>query len=296
VSATVIRRYRLDDLRRFAAALGSASGLEPPRALALASHLLWFDAVGATSFGIETLPCWLEKIEAGSIDLSAVGKINAERPSLATIDGQNGIAPLVLEQAAEIAIEKARDTAVAFVRIAHLGGLVSAAPVVAAMAVRPVAGLVLGPGGLWSAAVPSQSGEPIVFDRGLASLAPGQIGAVARERAGRQVRPAKQRAPRLASPAPDGVGNWRGILVPEESWLVAAISLAELEPLSEFREQVGEWISSLTDGPGRVQPASWTDRHSEAHERGVAIAPPAWKKLKHWANRFAVAVPSPGRS
>jgi LDH2 family malate/lactate/ureidoglycolate dehydrogenase len=296
VSATVIRRYQLDDLRRFAAALGCAIGLEPARALALASHLLWFDAAGATSFGIQTLPCWLERIEAGSIDFSSLGKINTERPSLATIDGQNGIAPLVLERASELAIEKARDTGVALVRITNLGGLASVAPVVSAMAIRPVAGLVVGPGRLWSAAVPSAAGLPIVFDSGLAGLAPGQMAMEASARAGRHGRPAKPRAPRLSTPPPDGTGNWTRVLVPEESWLVAAVALAEIEPLSEFHERVGEWISGLTGGPGRLLPAPWTDRHGEAQQRGVAVTPSAWKELKQWASRFAVAVPSSGRS
>ena len=67
MSTTVIHRYRLDDLRRFAAALGAASGLVPLRALALASHLFWFDAAGAAIFGIGTLPDGWKRWRGGSI-------------------------------------------------------------------------------------------------------------------------------------------------------------------------------------------------------------------------------------
>lgn len=294
MSATVIRRYRLDDLRRFAAALGCASGLAPPRALALASHLLWFDAAGAASFGIETLPWWLEKIDSGSVDLTAQGQITAERPSMATIDGHNGIAPLVLERAAELAIEKARDTAVGLVRIRHLGGLGSTAAVVAAMAVRPVAGLVLGPGRLWSAAVPSPVGLPIVFDSGLAGIERRRSAAAAGSPAGRHGRPVKRAAPGLSSPPVDGAGNWSNLLLSGDSWLVAAMTLAELEPLSEFHDRVGQWIQGVAESPGQLRPAMWTDRHNEVHERGVGLAASVWKELKRWADRFAVVVPTPG--
>jgi LDH2 family malate/lactate/ureidoglycolate dehydrogenase len=293
VSATVIRRYRLDDLRRFAAALGCASGLAPPRALALASHLLWFNAAGAASFGIVTLPCWLERIENGSIDLTATGTVTTERPSLAMLDGHDGIAPLVLERAAELAIEKARDTAVGLVRITHLGRLASAAAVVAAMALRPVAGLVLGPGGVWSAAVPSSAGLPILFDSALAAIEPSRTGAGTAARAARHGASPKPAPVRLLPPPLDGVANWREVLVPEETWLVAAVAVAELEPLSDFHGRVARWIQGLAESPTRLLPASWADRHAEAHERGVTIAAPAWKELKQWANRFAVAVPSP---
>lgn len=294
MSATAIRRYRLDDLRRFAAALGCAGGLAQPRALALASHLLWFDAAGAASFGIETLPCWLERFESGSVDLTALGKINAERPSMATIDGHNGIAPLVVARAAEVAIEKARDTGVGLVRITQLGALGSAAEIVAAMAVRPVAGLVLGPGRLWSAALPSAAGLPILFDSGLADLETGRIAPVART--GRQGKSAKPSASPLSSPAVDGGGDWRSVLVPGDSWLVAAVALADFEPLSEFHERVGQWIQGVAGGAGPLVPATWADPHAEAHERGVVVSGPVWKELKHWADRFAVTVPASGRS
>src|SRR4051812_22334880 len=46
VSAAVIHRYGLEDVRRFATALGAAVGLTPARSAKLAAHLLWFDAAG----------------------------------------------------------------------------------------------------------------------------------------------------------------------------------------------------------------------------------------------------------
>jgi LDH2 family malate/lactate/ureidoglycolate dehydrogenase len=293
VSATVIRRYRLDDLRRFAAALGCGGGLATSHALALASHLLWFDAVGAASFGIETLPCWLERIESRKVDLNALEKISAERPSVATIDGNNGIAPLVLERAAELAIEKARDTAISLVQVTRLGRLGSAAAIVAAMAARPVAGFVLGPGRLWSIAIPSPSGLPVLFDSALAGLTRVNPAASGAARRGRSSRPAQPRARRLSSFSRDGTPIWSDVLVAEDSWLVGAFAVAEFEPLSDFHDRVGRWLVGLAENPDGLLPASWTDRYNDAHERGVTVTPAVWKALKSWASRLAVPVPEP---
>jgi len=135
-----------------------------------------------------------------------------------------------------------------------------------------------------------------VFDSELAGIEAGRTGTGTPARSRRHGGPPKPAMARLLPPPLDGVASWTGALVPEESWLVAAIAVAELEPLSDFHDRVGQWIQDLADSPGRLLPATWGDRHDEAHERGVAIAPSAWKELKHWANRFAVAVPSPGGS
>ena len=69
-----LAHYRLDDLRRFATALGTALGVPPTRAAELASHLLWFDAAGLADFGIATLPAWLERIEARGVEPAARGE------------------------------------------------------------------------------------------------------------------------------------------------------------------------------------------------------------------------------
>jgi LDH2 family malate/lactate/ureidoglycolate dehydrogenase len=303
VSATAVRRYRVDDLRRYAAALGCASGLAPAQALALASHLLWFDAAGAASFGIGTLPNWLQTIETRQVDRNVAGAVTRERPGLAILDGQKGLAPLVLERAAEVAVEKARDTAVGLVRVKGIGRLGSAAPIVAAMAIRPMAGLVLGPGDLWSWALPSPDGLPYLFDSGLAESGADVPRTRARNRGPTHARASNRRArsepalgARLLPEALDGVPGWRQLVVPDESWIVAAVSVAELEPLTAFHERLNHFIRGLSKSPGRLLPSAWRERHRQAYERGVTIAASDWKNLENWANRHAVAVPEPGVS
>lgn len=271
VSASATHRYRLDDLRRFGAAMGVAVGLTGPRSLALASHLLWFDAAGASSLGIATLPTWLEAMKTGRVDPSATGRVTSERTSLALLDGEKGPAPLVLERAAGIAVEKAREAAVGMVRVVGTGPMASTAAVAAGIAVGPMASAVLGPGRSWSLALPTEGGLPMILDTGLAA---------AGER-----RPA--RPPKLE-------GFWAAseVLVPEGGWLLIVVSVPALESLAAFDRRLGEVASGLAEAPGRLLPDAWEARRLEVRSRGVAVGASAWKSLVEWAGRLHVETPA----
>ncbi len=268
-------RYRLDDLRRFAAALSVGVGVTPARALALATHLLWFDAAGAAPFGIETLPAWLERIEARHVDPGVEGKVRTEMTGTAVLDGQNGLPPLILARAGGLAIEKARDAGVGVVRVVHLGPAGPAASVTAEMAIGPFAGLALGPGPDWAVALPSEDGLPAVFDSALG--APEPKGTARRGK---------------ASPL-GGFALWAAALAPEGGWLVAAIAVAALEPLATFHERVGDVLQGQVETPGQLLPHTWGSRRREAREHGVAVAAPTWNVLKSWAERLKVDIPEP---
>jgi len=285
---SAIHRYRWDDLRRFAAALGSAVGLDRARGLALASHLLWFDAAGAARLGIATLPDWLEAMEGGQVDVRAVGRVIGERSALALFDGQNGIPPLLLERAAELAVEKARETAVGWVRVSRLAAVRSVAAVTAGIAVGPMVGLVVGPNRLWGMALPSGAGLPVVIDSALAAAGTGKSAAVSSEDASR---PALSR--RDASALLESLGIAAEVLLPDQGWLVAAVSVPALEPLTTFHERVASALAGRTEAPGRLLPQAWDAHRRAAREQGVALAAPAWKALGDWARRLAVDLPRP---
>lgn len=291
MSATLICRYRLDDLRRFAAALGIASKLAPARALALASHLLWFDAAGAAFLGIGTLPRWLEAIETGQTDPGPLGVVTTERAALVILDGQKGLPPLLLERAGELAVEKARDTAVGLVRIANVGQIDSAAPVTAGIAIGPMAGFALGPKGVWSMALPSAQGLPLVFDSGLAAT----DGAGAPVTGASRATLSGGEAPSLPAPL-YGFAQISEVMVPPGSWLVAAISIQALEAMASFQGRVTAFSQGARDNPYGLWPALWDAHRREAHEQGLAVAATAWEQLEQWAKRLAVEVPSPTQS
>ena len=80
-----LTRHRLDDLRRLATDLASRVDVLPARASALATYLLWFDAAGASSHGIATLPDWLDRIERKEIDAKAEGRAGFEHSGTAHV-------------------------------------------------------------------------------------------------------------------------------------------------------------------------------------------------------------------
>jgi hypothetical protein len=305
VAAAVIHRYGFDELRRFAAAIATAAGLAPARSLAMASHLLWFDAAGAPSLGIATLPSWLEAIDGGRVDPLAVGRVVSERTTLALLDGENGPAPLILERAAELAIEKAREAAVGLVRIVGVGSVPSAAPIAAGIAIGPMAGWVQGPDGCGSMALPTPAGLPLVIDSGLAAVKEGagptgKPGSAAAS--GRRASDSKAASSRRDGPVPASSllpAFWLGaeLLVPEGGWLVSAVSVTAMEPLSTFRDRVADARERLADaaGPGGLLPEDWEVHRRRVQQQGVHVEPAAWKALVHRAHRLAIDVPGPIR-
>ena len=298
VSAAAIHRYQFDDLRRFAVALGAAVGLPPPRSAVLASHLLWFDAAGAPTLGIATLPAWMEALEGRQVNPTAVGRVIQERTAMALFDGENGPAPLVLERAAEVAVGKARDAAVGLVRVIGAGTLRSAAPVAVGIATGPMAGWVLGPNRCWSMALPSHGGLPLIVDSGLSAAEagenPGSAGTVGR-RGSASSKP--------AAPGRDGAlsasslleGFWLGteVLVPEGGWVVAAISIPAMESFAAFDLRLAAVSSGMTAAPGRLSPDALEARRRQVRQKGIVVDPAVEKALNHWARRLSVDLPDP---
>jgi LDH2 family malate/lactate/ureidoglycolate dehydrogenase len=298
VAAAVIPRYRFEDLRRFASAIGAAAGLPPPRSLNLASHLLWFDAAGAPTLGIATLPDWLEAIEHRRVDPMATGRVVSERTALAVFEGENGVAPLILGRAAEVAVEKAREAAVGLVRISGVGRIPSSAPVAAGIAIGPMAGWVLGPGRCWSLALPSQGGLPLVVDSGLSEIEMRGKPAAAGGSGRRPSHTSKATAAGRDGTIPASAlleGFWLGteVLVPEGDWLVAAVSVPAMEPLATWHARLAAIADRMSSAPGRLPPGAWEARRRRVHQEGVVVEPAAWKSLARWAHRFSMDVPGP---
>jgi LDH2 family malate/lactate/ureidoglycolate dehydrogenase len=298
VSASVIHRYGFDDVRRLAAGLGAAAGLSPTRSLALAKHLLWFDAAGAPILGIATLPSWLEAIERREIDPMAAGRVISERTSVAVLDGENGPAPLILERAAEVAVEKARESAVGLVRVVGSGSIRSAAPVAAGVAIGPMAGWVLGPNHCWSLALPTQGGLPLVVDSGLSTAEPGENSGAPGATGRRGSTPSRSSSTgpdgrASASPLLEGLRRATEVLVPEGGWLVASVSIPALEAFATFEERLAAVAAGMTAAPGRLLPEAWEASRREVRRAGIAVEATAWKSIAQWARRLAVDLPDP---
>jgi hypothetical protein len=274
-------RYRLDDLRRFATALGVAAGLSGPRASALAAHLLWYDTAGAPSFGVRCLPHWLDRLAEQDVPLKHDGVIVSELAATAVLEARRGLGPLVLAHAASIASEKARELGAGLVRVEGLEPFGSAAEIAASAAIGPTIALVLGPQPSWSLALPMAGELPAVLDSEL--------------RAASEAQPAPKRKeppPSLDSLKP-ALAPWLAALAPPVGgWLVAAQAVSAFESLTAFQERVAATLPE-EEGPGQLLPAPWEARRRWCREHGLVLDAAARKALATHATRLAVPFPEP---
>jgi LDH2 family malate/lactate/ureidoglycolate dehydrogenase len=269
VSLKVATRYRLDDLRRLASNLAAGLGVVPARASALATHLLWFDAAGASSHGIATLPNWLDRIDRKEIDPVALGRVSLEHSGTAVFDAQNGLGPLALETAAGIASEKARDVGIGIVRVRNLGPSGPPAPIASSLAIGPFAAVIAGPGPSLAVAVPMPEGLPALYDSAL----------------GEGFDPSNTAW--LGPLAP-----WLSAFSGEGGWVILALAVSAMEPLTSFHERVASTFTNTPEGAGVLSPGSWEARRREARERGVSLDGPSLDALKAWADRLGVSWPA----
>ncbi len=231
---------------------------------------------------------------------SAPGRVASERTSLAELDGENGIPPLILERAAELAVEKARESGVGLVRITGIRPVMSAAPIAAGIAIGPMAGWVLGPGSAWSLALPTAAGLPLVVNPTLPMAAASGKPDPSARTGGRPAASSRPMAGRrdegIPAPAlPQGLGLAAEWLVPAGGWLVGALSNSQAGSHSAAHDRVTAAVGQLAAAPSvrMLAPDDWeADRRRLWHE-GLEVSPAAWKSLVHRAHRLAIDVPAP---
>ena len=73
------------------------------------------DLQGSDGHGVIRLAPYARRIRAGGINLQPRIKVVQERPGMALLDGDNGMGHLVMQRAAEMAIEKARHCGIGWV-------------------------------------------------------------------------------------------------------------------------------------------------------------------------------------
>ena len=106
-------------LERFTAAALVRVGLPAADADCVAGLMAEADLQGSDGHGIIRLPQYVQRIEAGGINVRPDIRMVEERAAMAVVDGDNGMGHLVVSQAVRIAIEKARNAGVAWVGTRH---------------------------------------------------------------------------------------------------------------------------------------------------------------------------------
>lgn len=180
-----------DPLRRFIAAALAHAGLPPQDAADVARLMVEADLLGAEGHGVFRLPRYLARLRAGGFNPRPAIRTLAQKGGLALIDGDNGMGHLVMERAAQLAVDLARSHGIGWVgtrRSNHAG----AAGVYATMiAQQGMAGLYLAVGNAnhmapWGGrelllstnpialAVPS-AGHPVLLDMATTVAAYGKV-------------------------------------------------------------------------------------------------------------------------
>jgi LDH2 family malate/lactate/ureidoglycolate dehydrogenase len=102
-------------LRRFIATALHRAGLSEADAGKVGELMAQADLQGSDGHGVIRLKPYVERIEAGGINVRPEIRVISERPAMALLDGDNGMGHLVMSHAAELAVAKARTAGVAWV-------------------------------------------------------------------------------------------------------------------------------------------------------------------------------------
>ncbi|HTA99159.1 MAG TPA: Ldh family oxidoreductase [Bradyrhizobium sp.] len=90
-------------------------GLPDADAATVAALMAQADLQGSDGHGVSRLPQYARRIKAGGFNVHPNIHVVHERAGMALLNGDNGMGHLVMKRAAEIAIEKARTTGIAWV-------------------------------------------------------------------------------------------------------------------------------------------------------------------------------------
>lgn len=112
-------RFPAPQLQAFTAAALGAVGVENDQANITATRLIEADARGRTGHGLIRLGPYIERIEAGGINLTPAIEVQHETPTSALIDGDNGLGQVVMTKATELAITKAKTSGLAWIGTVH---------------------------------------------------------------------------------------------------------------------------------------------------------------------------------
>ena len=109
---TTPTRCDAEALKDFARRAYLAVGFSAAHASTDAGLMAEADLFGADGHGIFRLPHYIRRIKAGGVNKTPNIRVLRESTATALIDGDNGMGHLVMQRAAELAVEKARVTGI----------------------------------------------------------------------------------------------------------------------------------------------------------------------------------------
>jgi ureidoglycolate dehydrogenase (NAD+) len=110
-------KIKLDELRRFSVETLLKAGVSEEDAKTTAEALITTDTFGVLTHGTKNLYQYILKMQAGGLDAKAVPTVMGEGPSWAIINGNKAIGMVSACKAMNLAIEKAKETGIAYVGV-----------------------------------------------------------------------------------------------------------------------------------------------------------------------------------
>lgn len=108
-------RVPVAQLSRYITTAMQALGLPDADAATVGHLMAQADLQGSDGHGVIRLPQYSRRILAGGVNVKPNIQVVQERAAMALIDGDNGMGHLVMQQATELAIQKARTCGIAWV-------------------------------------------------------------------------------------------------------------------------------------------------------------------------------------
>ena len=205
-----------------------AVGLPADDARTVAHLMAEADLQGSDGHGVIRLPQYCKRIQAGGVNTRPTIRVEQERAATALIHGDNGMGHLVMKQATELAIQKARQSGMAWVG-SHFSNHAGPASLYARMALEhDMIGLYFAVGNAnhlppWgglsmllstnpiAAAIPAGDEAPIVLDMATTVAAYGKVKAKAQRG---EMMPEGWMMDRLGQPLLDPQRSEEGFLLP----------------------------------------------------------------------------------
>ncbi len=112
-----MKKVFLDELREFSIGALVKAGLTPENAAVVADALITTDTFGVLSHGTKNLYQYIQKMNEGGLNASAEPIIEKEGPAWAILNGNAAVGMLSSCKAMELAIQKAKQTGIAYVGV-----------------------------------------------------------------------------------------------------------------------------------------------------------------------------------
>ena len=113
----MLKKIKYEKLKKFCIRLLIEVGLPKKDAIITTEAILFANLRGVDSHGIIRLPAYIERLKAGGTNPRPKLKVIRKTPSLAIVDGNNGLGQVVGNYASLIAIEKAQSRGISFVGV-----------------------------------------------------------------------------------------------------------------------------------------------------------------------------------